>query len=54
MKANNNIACNVTECKHHAGAEDYCSLNQIKVVKNSTKCTSEKETDCHNFEPSMK
>ncbi|MFZ7134055.1 MAG: DUF1540 domain-containing protein [Eubacteriales bacterium] len=54
MKINSNIACTVNECKYHAKKEDYCSLEQIKVVKNSNVAKDERETDCHSFEAEMR
>lgn len=54
MKINSNISCTVNDCKYHAKNEDYCSLEQIKVVKNSHIAKNEKETDCHSFEPEMR
>ncbi|MPW27268.1 DUF1540 domain-containing protein [Alkalibaculum sp. M08DMB] len=53
MKINSNIGCTVDECKYHAKQENYCSLEQIQVVKNSSKATNETETDCHSFESEM-
>lgn len=49
MKINNNIGCTVKECKYHVQNQDYCSLEQIKIVKNVNNVTDEKETDCHSF-----
>lgn len=54
MKANNSIGCTVNECKFHAKEKDYCSLEKIQVVKNSTSPKHETETDCHSFESEMR
>lgn len=48
--SNNNIGCNVTECRHHAGTVNQCSLNHIEVVKHKTPATCPECTDCQSFE----
>ena len=50
MKVNSNIECTVEECKYHAKEKDYCSLEKIQVVKNSSQAKDETQTDCHSFE----
>lgn len=30
-KMNHNIKCNVATCHHHAGQQDFCTLNAIQV-----------------------
>jgi len=50
MNINKSIGCSVTECKHHAKSESYCSLNQIKVIKHSKEATTQEITDCGSFE----
>lgn len=47
---NDSIGCNVTECKYHAKNEDFCTLEQIKVVKHELKASSVGCTDCGSFE----
>jgi hypothetical protein len=47
---NKSIGCTVSECKYHAKQDDYCSLNQIKVVKHENKAKSVECTDCGSFE----
>jgi hypothetical protein len=47
---NNSIGCNVTECRHHAGAVNQCSLNHIEVVKHKNPATCPECTDCQSFE----
>lgn len=52
---NQNIGCTVTECKHHAKTQQYCSLNSINIVKHSGSSITTKEcTDCGSFESDMK
>jgi hypothetical protein len=41
-KLNHNIKCNVTTCHHHAGQQDYCTLNTIQVGC----CNTPKPQDC--------
>lgn len=53
MKVNSNIGCTVEECKYHAKQENFCSLDKIQVVKNSSKAQDETQTDCHSFESGM-
>lgn len=50
MNANMNIGCNVCECKYHTD-NDYCSLSNIKVVKNNsvTNASTIECTDCGSF-----
>ena len=47
---NNSIKCSVTNCAHHCGGQNYCTLNEIKVgccEPNATKCAS---TECASFQ----
>jgi len=48
-KANNSIECTVTECKHHCGDANYCSLNSIKVGTHEANPTMPECTDCQSF-----
>lgn len=50
MNPNKSIGCNVTECRHHAKNESYCSLGRIIVVKHTGLATSPECTDCGSFE----
>lgn len=50
MPKNENICCNVNECKHHSLEGDFCSLKRIQVVKHSTPANTTESTDCGNFE----
>lgn len=45
---NNNIGCNVSECKYHAKTSEYCTLNKIQVVKHGNVNTVQ-DTDCGSF-----
>ena len=47
---NDSIGCMVSECKYHCGGDDYCTLNQIKVVKHETVAKTVECTDCGSFE----
>lgn len=40
------ICCDVTECRHHANAQDYCTLQEIRVQKHEPHATQCKCTDC--------
>ncbi|EYE87354.1 hypothetical protein Q428_13750 [Fervidicella metallireducens AeB] len=51
MNANKNIGCNVSECKYHAGNENYCSLQHINIVHHNHPAKCKEETDCGSFEP---
>lgn len=48
---NASIQCSVSTCSHHAGGENYCTLNAIKVGccgdRNVTNC---KNTECASFD----
>ena len=43
---NRAIQCTVTQCKHHCGQENYCSLNQIQVGTHESDPTVKQCTDC--------
>ena len=46
---NSNIQCSVNTCTHHANAQDYCTLNTIKVgccAPQPERCDS---TECASF-----
>lgn len=46
---NDSIGCTVTECKFHASSEDFCTLEQIKVVKHEAVAKTPECTDCGSF-----
>ncbi|MGG5460423.1 DUF1540 domain-containing protein [Clostridium sp. B9] len=50
MKHNSSIGCTVIECKHHCNEDNYCTLNQIQVVKNTADPKCAECTDCGSFE----
>ncbi|MBK1810889.1 DUF1540 domain-containing protein [Clostridium sp. YIM B02505] len=50
MKHNDSIGCVVTECKYHAKDKNFCSLDQIMVVKHTAKAEDVQCTDCGSFE----
>ncbi|MDP4089741.1 MAG: DUF1540 domain-containing protein [Bacillota bacterium] len=47
---NDSIGCTVDECKFHADNLDYCTLQQIKVVKHERMADTIECTDCGSFE----
>lgn len=51
MRHNESIGCTVTECKYHCKDDNYCTLNQIQVVKNTAMAKEVEATDCGSFEP---
>lgn len=50
MKMNESIGCTVTECKYHSNEKQYCSLDQIQVVKHNSSAVTVEHTDCGSFE----
>ncbi|GAA0179266.1 DUF1540 domain-containing protein [Clostridium sediminicola] len=50
MAKNENIGCNVNECKHHSGEENYCSLNKVQIIKHGGTANTVESTDCGSFE----
>lgn len=50
MKHNESIACTVDECKYHCKEDNYCTLDQIKVVKHEGNARTVECTDCGSFE----
>ena len=42
-KANHCIECHVTQCGHHCGCEDYCSLDRICVGTHEANPTKSQE-----------
>lgn len=50
MDTNKSIGCNVSECRYHAGTEQYCSLSKINVTHHNHPAKSKEETDCGSFE----
>ncbi len=48
-KKNPNIKCTVTQCQHHAGSDNYCSLDCICVGTHEANPTVPECTDCNSF-----
>ncbi len=48
--ANKSIGCTVSQCAHHCGSENYCSLSKIQVVTHEENPTVIQCTDCSSFE----
>ncbi len=48
---NKSIGCTVSQCSHHCGSENYCSLSKIQVVTHEENPTVVQCTDCSSFEP---
>ena len=46
---NRSIQCTVTQCKHHCGQENYCSLDRILVGTHEANPTVDQCTDCKSF-----
>ncbi len=49
MAKNACIQCSINNCQHHAGDENYCTLNQIKIGTHETNPTKCECTDCESF-----
>jgi hypothetical protein len=47
---NDSIGCIVTECRFHAKDENFCTLEQIKVVKHESSAETVECTDCGSFQ----
>lgn len=47
--ANQSIKCHVSNCTHHCGTENYCSLDCITVGSHETNPTVDQCTDCKSF-----
>lgn len=46
---NRSIKCSVTQCEHHSDAENYCTLDSIKVGTHEANPTVVECTDCESF-----
>lgn len=49
MAKNNSIKCDINQCKYNYKAEDYCTLEQIKVGTHEKNPTMVECTDCKSF-----
>lgn len=47
--ANRSIECVVTNCTHHCGNQDFCSLDAIRVGTHEANPTVDQCTDCQSF-----
>ena len=47
---NRSIHCTVDQCRYHCGAENYCSLNSIKVGTHESDPKMCECVDCQSFE----
>lgn len=50
VENNESIRCTVTECKFHSRKDQFCSLEQITVVRHSPDAMTKDGTDCGSFE----
>jgi len=48
-KANHCIACSVTNCAHHAGMENFCSLDRVVIGTHEKNPTVVQCVDCESF-----
>ena len=46
---NKSIKCDVTNCAHHCGPEDYCSLSCVHIGTHEANPTLDQCTDCKSF-----
>lgn len=50
MNHNNSIGCNVSECSYHCKDDNYCTLKQIEVSKDTAgKASNPSSTECASF-----
>lgn len=47
--ANKCIACTVSQCRHHCGDSDFCTLDKILVGSHEDNPTMDQCTDCKSF-----
>ena len=47
--ANKCIECTVSNCTHHCGTQNYCSLDQIRVGTHEANPTMDQCTDCLSY-----
>ena len=48
-KANHSIECSVTQCDHHCGTENYCSLDQVRISTHENDPKVCQCVDCMSF-----
>ena len=47
---NDSIHCTVSNCRHHCGQSDYCSLNCVSIGTHEANPTQPQCVDCESFE----
>ena len=47
---NQSIKCTVSQCRHHAQAQNFCTLKDIVVGTHEANPTQKQCTDCESFE----
>ncbi|SBV93881.1 conserved hypothetical protein [uncultured Eubacteriales bacterium] len=50
MNANPSIKCSVASCSYHAGAQNSCTLNEIKVGCTKSDVANSEATECASFQ----
>lgn len=50
FQCNKAIRCTVNQCRYHCGAQDFCSLNSIKVGTHESDPDFCECVDCESFE----
>lgn len=48
-RINESIKCTVAQCSHHAGSQNYCSLDCITVGTHEAAPKQDQCTDCLSF-----
>ena len=48
-RANKCIGCTVQQCKHHAGADNFCTLQQVSIGTHEADPTEPQCVDCESF-----
>ena len=48
-KINEGVKCSVSNCRHHAGSQNYCSLNCVSIGTHECNPTMDQCTDCLSF-----
>ena len=47
--SNESIRCTVEQCSHHAGAQNYCSLESVQIGTHEANPTQTQCVDCESF-----
>jgi len=48
-KINESVKCSVSNCRHHAGSRNYCSLNCVSIGTHECNPSMDQCTDCLSF-----